>query len=67
MCKWLLTSLGLNPLITGSISIEAYLTLCEKLLISCLGTSCGNQLKCILEYIKLNYDLWNGPCIGAGF
>ena len=67
MFKWLLTSLGINPLITRSIIIKETITFCDNNLISCLETSCGKQLECILEHEHFNDDLWSGPCVGVDF
>ena len=65
--KWILTSLGLNSLITGSIMIEAYIKFCDRLFIIILETDCGNQLNYLLEYEKISSYLWTGPGIGVGF
>ena len=62
-----ITSLGINPLINGSIIIEASLTFWEKILIIPLETFCGNQMKWLIEYEKSNSDLWTGLYIAVGF
>ena len=65
--KWPHTLLGLNPLITGSIIIEAWLNFWDKQSMNPLGTVCGNRQEWLLKYQKIQPYLWNGPFIGVGF